>query len=952
MSSTTPEARLDDEPPRRRADSPQGFLLRLSDALRLLDDPADVRTVAARTLGEYLGVAGVAYGEMQADGEHKVIRHAYASEGTRPLDGVLRLGDFGAVLPARLRAGHAVVVRDLAAETHLTDLERTRYDELDFAAFAAVPLIRSGRLVGDLLVHQSTPRDWSDDDIDLLRDTAERVWAAVERARAEAEREAAHVELARQSRFIEGMLASLPDYAYAFDREHRFAYTNHAMQALFGMTGDDMRGKTFADLGYPADLASHLDADIARVLDTGETVEDEVFYTSPIGVAGWFHYSWGPVFDADGRVELVVGTSRDTTERRRMEERVGAGQAWQAFLLELGDALRQCSEPSAIGAEAVRRLGAYLGAERVLFSLIDVDAAVVEYEYVNGVEPLRGRRWKTPFADVAAGIFMRGDSLVVADIAADPRIDPETRQRYEELNLVSMAGVGLVDDGRLVAAFGAHRSRRYDWTEDEVALIREVGDRTWSAIKRATAEAALQHSERRLAAMFANAAVGLAELEDSGRFVHVNDELCRIVARSQYELTTLGVADVTHPDDLARTLDVVVHARDTGHTARIEKRCLRPDGSALWTETSLTPLRAAAGQPGNLLAVTIDLTERKAAEAAVVHSQAQLRRVLQGIPQLVWRAVELGRWTWASRQWAAFTGQNERDSLEHGWLDAVHPEDRDAALQAWAVAPSRGVLDVEFRLRRQDGVWLWHHTRSLPERDPSGRIVEWLGTCTDVQELKQLQAQQEVLVAELQHRTRNLIGVVRSIADRTAAGSETMDEFRNRFRDRMAALGRVQGLLSQRDAGRRVTFDQLLQAELGGVGVVDRSRQLVLDGPAGVGLQSESVQTFALGLHELATNAVKYGALSTPQGCLHVHWRVEDDARGEQLCVDWHESGVSVPEHARSDEARWGYGRELIERALPYQLNAETRYALDEDGVRCTIRVPLRPPAMSRSLNG
>jgi two-component sensor histidine kinase len=102
------------------------------------------------------------------------------------------------------------------------------------------------------------------------------------------------------------------------------------------------------------------------------------------------------------------------------------------------------------------------------------------------------------------------------------------------------------------------------------------------------------------------------------------------------------------------------------------------------------------------------------------------------------------------------------------------------------------------------------------------------------------------------------------------------------------------------------------------------------------------VQTFALALHELATNAVKYGALSDRGGQLAVCWEVRhDDARGAQLWVDWRESGVSDMPSPEAPARGNGYGRELIERALPYQLGARTSYAFETDGVHCTIEVPV-----------
>jgi two-component sensor histidine kinase len=225
----------------------------------------------------------------------------------------------------------------------------------------------------------------------------------------------------------------------------------------------------------------------------------------------------------------------------------------------------------------------------------------------------------------------------------------------------------------------------------------------------------------------------------------------------------------------------------------------------------------------------------------------------------------------------------------------------------------------------------------------------------DATEEVELQDRLRVLVAELQHRSRNLVSVVQGVSERTLATSETLEDFRGRFRPRLDALSRVNSLLSRIEEGDRITFDQLLQTELQAHGVIGfdgQGEQVSLKGPNGIRLRSATVQTFALAIHELATNALKYGALFRPEGRLEVKWSLLPGKGGEQrLRVDWRESGVAPEWHDGSPPAvaidgvparrRQGYGRELIEKALPYQLKALTTYELTPQGVHCTIIVPV-----------
>jgi two-component system CheB/CheR fusion protein len=196
-----------------------------------------------------------------------------------------------------------------------------------------------------------------------------------------------------------------------------------------------------------------------------------------------------------------------------------------------------------------------------------------------------------------------------------------------------------------------------------------------------------------------------------------------------------------------------------------------------------------------------------------------------------------------------------------------------------------------------------------------------------------------VLVAELQHRTRNLISVVGATADKILRTSKTFDDFKASFHDRLGALGRVQGLLFHMKENDRITFDELIEAELSAQSIrAGEGGPVTIDGPKGVRLRAGTVQTLAMVLHELMTNAVKHGALKRPNAHLAVRWRLETTGEGGKpwLHLDWKESGVEMPP---SPQAK-GQGRELIEKALPYQFDAQTTFTLEADGVRCTILLP------------
>ena len=321
-----------------------------------------------------------------------------------------------------------------------------------------------------------------------------------------------------------------------------------------------------------------------------------------------------------------------------------------------------------------------------------------------------------------------------------------------------------------------------------------------------------------------------------------------------------------------------------------------------------------------------------------VTAEAWLLTLVEVMPQMIWRAVGVGSWTWSSPQWQQYTGQTSEESSAKGWLSTIHPDDQDIARASWKEAPDRGEFHADLRIRSRLGTFKWFQTRGMPVRDQAGGILEWIGTSTDVDDLRQLQAEQRVLVAELQHRTRNLIAVVHSICMQTLQRATSIDEFRDNFENRLSALSRVQGLLSTSEH-EPITLKRLLEIELHALADGRSEHQVVLNGPDTI-IRNSTAQTLALAVHELATNALKYGALSSSTGRLDILWYEHTKNGQPWLCLRWQETGsAEAPGLSRN---RSGYGHVLIEQILPRQLGAQTRLVLDDSGLCCIIDLPLR----------
>ncbi len=459
------------------------------------------------------------------------------------------------------------------------------------------------------------------------------------------------------------------------------------------------------------------------------------------------------------------------------------------------------------------------------------------------------------------------------------------------------------------------------------------------------ADAELRNSEARFRAFVAASSDVMYRMSPDGSEMRYFDG--RGILSDRAETDAAWMDRHVHPDDRGMVKAEIDRAIAARGSFALEHRVLRADDTLGWTSSRAVPILDEAGELVEWFGTASDISARREAEAALRESEERLSQFGEASSDVLWvRGAESLDWEYLSPAFERIYGIER--SLAGGsgglrtWLDLIVPEDREYA-SAHIERTARGERTAfEYRIRRPDGEIRWLRDSDFPLFDASGRVVRIGGIGRDTTEERRTSDRMQVLLAELQHRSRNLLGVVQSICGRTLAGSASLDDFRRQFTDRLMALSRVNGLLSRLEDGDRISFDQLLATELKGHGLTaedGRDPQVELSGPSGISLRSATIQTLALALHELLTNALKHGALSTPEGRLRIDWRLVDGA--SRLRLEWRETGVRFDLGAEGKRDDEGYGRELIERALPYQLQAETSYELGPDGLHCVVLLPV-----------
>ncbi len=302
---------------------------------------------------------------------------------------------------------------------------------------------------------------------------------------------------------------------------------------------------------------------------------------------------------------------------------------------------------------------------------------------------------------------------------------------------------------------------------------------------------------------------------------------------------------------------------------------------------------------------------------------------------LFWRTDPLGRWTWADARWTQLTGQAAPAALGLGWLDRIHPADRALTLQAWDTGLRTGRFVCEHRIRDVvDERSRWFRSEAEALRDEAERILEWTGASSEITNSHARSDREGEFATEMQRRVRNVLAVVRSIAVRTAETSDTIADLVAHLDGRLGALARTQLTLT-RSPDTGLDLESLVREEV--LAQAGPESALEVAGPD-VYLFGKTAEVLSQAIHELTTNAVKYGALSTPGGTVTVGWSLAPPGMPERLHLHWREAGVRVMATA---PRRRGFGAELVEQRLAYELRGKGELVFRPGGVACLIEVPL-----------
>lgn len=450
--------------------------------------------------------------------------------------------------------------------------------------------------------------------------------------------------------------------------------------------------------------------------------------------------------------------------------------------------------------------------------------------------------------------------------------------------------------------------------------------------QRKLVETALRHSENRLQTLTAASSDLLFRMNPEGTLMEQvgGEQLLGDVGEESDWIERFVLES-----DRAMVRAVIDDAIARRSPLNVETRVRSGDGVVRWLSSRAVPVLGEDGAITEWFGMATDITARRQTEQQLAHG-AQMLLMASEIGKVgMWDwNVETGELIW-SDEYFRMEGYEVGEVIPTYalWAERVHPDDRETCDRKVELAMQSGEDYVnEYRIVQPAGEIRWVSARGRFLYDEKGQPLRMLGAMIDITQRHREEEWQRLLVAELQHRVRNLIGMVRSVARLSAPSHRNVDDYVDHLIGRLQAMGRTQSTLT-RSPGRSVDLSELVREEL--VVHAVQPDMCHVEGPE-VALSPHAAEIVTLAIHELATNSVKYGALGDT-GYIRIVWSTSEKEEKTWVSLRWQETAP----RGKARNNRKGFGRRLIEERVPYELEGQGSFAVHDTGVLVQLDFPL-----------
>ncbi len=398
---------------------------------------------------------------------------------------------------------------------------------------------------------------------------------------------------------------------------------------------------------------------------------------------------------------------------------------------------------------------------------------------------------------------------------------------------------------------------------------------------------------------------------------------------------------LVHPEDRARV--DALHLRlltSGGGPFSYDFRILAPSGAVRWMASRGEVACDIKGRPRRLLASIFDVSEQRAKEETMRRTHSLIELANEAGEIGVWSSdLVLRRGVWDERARRIFDWRSDDEGVDFdAFSSMVHPADMERVRTAITQALKSGeTFSFETRILRRDRVLRWIAIRGRADRDAyADRSTTMTGIVQDITERREREANLHAILRELSHRSKNLLAVIQSMARQSGSSATSLADFQLKFAGRLQALAASQDLLVASD-WRSASIAEIAHSQISYF-LEPSIGRVAISGPA-VRLAPAAAQNIALAFHELAANAMKFGALASPKGAIEISWTLNGDANSERtLQVVWKESGgrAPTPPHMR------GFGSAVLATIVAQTLEGASTTRFDPAGLIWTLDIPDR----------
>jgi PAS domain S-box-containing protein len=424
-------------------------------------------------------------------------------------------------------------------------------------------------------------------------------------------RKQAEAKLLESEERFRTLAETAADVIVTIDGESTILFINPAAEKVFGYNPEELVGRSLSVL-MPEYLRRLHQAGLSRYVETGRRhinwngVELPGLHRDGHEVP--LEVSFGE-FRQVGR-HVFTGIIRDITERKAREER-------DRFLIGLDDAVRTLSDPDEIVAASARLLGEHLEVDRCAYAQVeeDEDHFLLTGDYTRGVPSIVGRFAMSQFGAESLRLMRAGEPYVVYDVEEDPRVTARDLVAYRQTMIRAAISMPLLKGGRFVAGMAVHQKEPRQWSQQEVELLRMVANRCWESIERARAARSLKESEAKLRTLTNTVPALVWVCAPDGAASEFNDRWFEYTGLTPEQSGGFGWSEAVHPEDRERCFAAWEAARTSNSPYEVELRYRRADGAYRWFLARALPVRDPNGHVAAWFGTSIDINDRKRAEA-------------------------------------------------------------------------------------------------------------------------------------------------------------------------------------------------------------------------------------------------------------------------------------------------------------------------------------------------